>query len=284
MLFGFSLREIVSNIIGSLVADALTPGGMTAYAITLAMVVWAAISWHRRQRAAKKLGMASWQFIALCCVVAAIAIACGAYGLGLRGEGKGEQEKIDALNDALAAKDRQLKEARENQAAPPPPARVVVNGAPLGPMTALHMREGLNRKARKGGLWSGDPGPSPIDLRWAVVFTAPNENRWVAEFLYQLMMMAELRVLRLEVPDPSANLDAPKFPKPEREGITLHGENILNTRLLGVLRPCLNVHFTKQTIDGLREWYHDQLVPEQTVVWIEIGNGSPWTMQAGCFS
>lgn len=83
MLFGFSLREIASSVIGSLVADALTPGGMAAYAITLVMVVWAAVSWHRRQRAAKKLGMASWQFISLCLVLAALGVGGAGYGFGL---------------------------------------------------------------------------------------------------------------------------------------------------------------------------------------------------------
>jgi hypothetical protein len=40
--------------------------------------------WHRDKTAAGKLGMASWQFIATCFLVALLAASAGAYGLGLR--------------------------------------------------------------------------------------------------------------------------------------------------------------------------------------------------------
>jgi hypothetical protein len=83
-MFGFSFREIFSNIIGSLVADAVTPGGMTAYAITIGTLVWIAISWHRHQRAAKKPGMAGLPFIILCMAVALLAVGGATYGLTLR--------------------------------------------------------------------------------------------------------------------------------------------------------------------------------------------------------
>lgn len=83
-MFGFSIREIISNIVGSLVADAVTPGGMIGYVLGLAIVAWMVFRWHQHQRAAKKRGMASWQFIALCFLLALIAIGGGAFGLGLR--------------------------------------------------------------------------------------------------------------------------------------------------------------------------------------------------------
>ena len=83
-MFGFSLREIFSNVIGSLVADAITPSGMMGWGLAIAFAAWWAVHWHRQQRAAKKPGMASWQFISLCFAIAAVAIAFGAYGLGLK--------------------------------------------------------------------------------------------------------------------------------------------------------------------------------------------------------
>ncbi len=55
--------------------------------VSIAIIATAAlvIYWHRQQRKAKKLGMASWQFIALSLTVAFLAVAAAAYGLGLRG-------------------------------------------------------------------------------------------------------------------------------------------------------------------------------------------------------
>jgi hypothetical protein len=83
-MFDFSIREIFSNVVGSLVADAITPTGMIGWALAIAFAVWWSIHWHRQQRAAKKPGMASWQFISICFVIALTAIAFGAYGLGLK--------------------------------------------------------------------------------------------------------------------------------------------------------------------------------------------------------
>ena len=57
---------------------------MTGFVIALAVTVAWAISWHRRQRAAKKAGMASWTFIILVSLLAALAIGAAGYGLGLK--------------------------------------------------------------------------------------------------------------------------------------------------------------------------------------------------------
>ena len=79
-----AIREFLINVAAGLVGDIRSPSGMIGWTITVVLCGWWAISWHRRERAAKKLGMASWYFIAPCLVVAALAIAAGAYGIGLR--------------------------------------------------------------------------------------------------------------------------------------------------------------------------------------------------------
>jgi len=49
----------------------------------IAIAIWG-IGWHRRQRAANKLGMSSLTFIISCFAIALIAASFGAYGLGAR--------------------------------------------------------------------------------------------------------------------------------------------------------------------------------------------------------
>jgi hypothetical protein len=95
-MFSFSFREIVSNVIGSLVADAITPSGMMGWGFAIIFAAWWAIHWHRQQRAVKKPGMGSWQFISICVVIALTAIAFGAYGLGLRSSA--DQKQAQAAN------------------------------------------------------------------------------------------------------------------------------------------------------------------------------------------
>src|SRR5713226_4249628 len=60
--------DVVAQVIGGL------------FVLLLCGAFW----WNRRQRAAKEPGMASWQFISLCFLIALTAVACGAYGLGLK--------------------------------------------------------------------------------------------------------------------------------------------------------------------------------------------------------
>jgi hypothetical protein len=74
----------IENLAANWTAELFGPTTMIAWLITLAVVIYGVIAWHRRQRTAKKLGMASWQFIALCFAIALIAVAGGAYGLGLK--------------------------------------------------------------------------------------------------------------------------------------------------------------------------------------------------------
>lgn len=127
----------------------------------------------------------------------------------------------------------------------------------------------------------GNPNVIPKDTRWAIFFTYPPENQKFYNTLVALMT-DQLKPWILNAPDNSTDLDAPKFPQPPTDpGITLHGDNALNTALLQILAQCFLVRHTDKEIDGLSEWFNKRLsAPERAenrkITWIEIGHGSPW--------
>jgi hypothetical protein len=82
-----SLRAVAENLLATWVADLFSPSGMTGLAIAFILALASLIRWHRGQRAAQKLGMASWYFIVPSIVVAITAIVVASYGLGLRAVG-----------------------------------------------------------------------------------------------------------------------------------------------------------------------------------------------------
>lgn len=83
-LWRWLFDEVLPNVVANWVADIFSPASMTGWATALAVIAWAVIRWHRQQRAAKKLGMASWPFIAVCLTIALLAVAAAAYGIGLK--------------------------------------------------------------------------------------------------------------------------------------------------------------------------------------------------------
>jgi hypothetical protein len=56
------------------------------------------LQWHKRQTAARKMGMASWYFIAACLLTAVCAVAAAGYGLGLRASTKDASTRHDLQN------------------------------------------------------------------------------------------------------------------------------------------------------------------------------------------
>jgi hypothetical protein len=100
---GFFL-DLVANLLASWLDSLLTPYGMTGIAIAIAVTVAFVLYWHRQQRAAKKPGMASWQFIVLCFVAMILAAAAGGYGLGLMvsaDRAKQPASSVDAKTDIV---------------------------------------------------------------------------------------------------------------------------------------------------------------------------------------
>jgi glucan phosphoethanolaminetransferase (alkaline phosphatase superfamily) len=73
------LWTFIENLAANWTAELFGPQTVMAWLIAFALVVYGVIAWHRRQRAAKKPGMASWPVIILCCVVAIFAIAAACY-------------------------------------------------------------------------------------------------------------------------------------------------------------------------------------------------------------
>jgi hypothetical protein len=72
------------NLAANWVAGVYGPTSMAGLSLAILVTVAWVISWHRRQRAAKKPGMAGLQFLIPCFVVALIAVAGVTYGLTLR--------------------------------------------------------------------------------------------------------------------------------------------------------------------------------------------------------
>jgi hypothetical protein len=179
--------------------------------------------------------------------------------------------------------DQALEEAKQKASAqtPPSPAQIATPKAQqlidvqksalqIGPQEALIISKYL-----------GSPNNLPKDPHWAIFFTYPPENQRFYDTLLALIR-DRLDPWILNAPDNSIDLDAPKFPPPPAEsGITLHGDNALNTALSQILGPCFVVRRTDREIEGLSEWFTKRLSePERAenrkITWIEIGQGSPW--------
>ncbi|HTC02128.1 MAG TPA: hypothetical protein VK749_01905 [Xanthobacteraceae bacterium] len=88
-----AVDDIAANLFAWLISA--KGGDVIGVAVLLVIGVATLIRWHRRQRAAKKLGMASLPFIALCFAVALLAVAGGAYSLGLRFSDKAPDARTD---------------------------------------------------------------------------------------------------------------------------------------------------------------------------------------------
>jgi hypothetical protein len=77
-------REFLVNLGASAISELSSPSGMMGYLVALGFSVVAVVGWHSRRVVSGKRGVDSWYFIALAAVVAIIAIAGAAYGIGLR--------------------------------------------------------------------------------------------------------------------------------------------------------------------------------------------------------
>jgi len=58
--------EVIPNVIANLLADVFSPASMTGWLFALGTIVWVAVNWNRRQRAANKPG---YGIVALHCGV-----------------------------------------------------------------------------------------------------------------------------------------------------------------------------------------------------------------------
>jgi hypothetical protein len=93
------VEDVAANLFAWLISE--KGGDAVGFSVLVVICIVSVIRWHHRQTAAKKLGMGSWYFIAICFVVAVAATGAGVYGLALREIGKPptqpatEQKEID---------------------------------------------------------------------------------------------------------------------------------------------------------------------------------------------
>jgi hypothetical protein len=99
-----ALDDIAANLFAWLISE--KGGDMIGVGVLVIIGIVAVIRWHRRQRAAKKLGMASWPFIAACFAIALIAVGAGGYGLGLRGTAKPNLVELQGLDRLFSGYDQ----------------------------------------------------------------------------------------------------------------------------------------------------------------------------------
>jgi hypothetical protein len=78
------LRDFGLNVLANIAANTASPIDMIGYAVALAFgLIWL-VRWHRKRIAEGKRGMDTWYVISSAGIVTCIAIAIGAYGVGLR--------------------------------------------------------------------------------------------------------------------------------------------------------------------------------------------------------
>src|ERR1700728_731909 len=166
------LWDFIANLAAALAGELLTPPGMTGIAIAVLVIVAWTISGPRRQRAAKKQGMAAWQFIALCFVIAAAAMAAGGYGLGLRNA----PEKDGATKPDTTPQDQSQKTAVSRAQ----PYRLTDNSLPPDQQTIVQVSDSTKISSKsdntdfqmyKAWLAAGNK-PDPVEATLPPVYAA----------------------------------------------------------------------------------------------------------------
>jgi hypothetical protein len=111
---------------------------------------------------------------------------------------------------------------------------------------------------------------------WHVIITGPPDTGYLQTALKLILQRAIKKIRFEEPPNSSVNLDAPRVPHPQFSGIILHGDDTL-TQAMMALGGCFKIQTTHVMLPGLAEYYH-----AKNLVWIEIGNGSPWHTPQVC--
>jgi hypothetical protein len=121
-------------------------------------------------------------------------------------------------------------------------------------------------------------GSIPRNANATFVVTAPDENRWIKQDLEALISEACSRgstqlACFIEV--------APIVPPPTQQGITVHvdeslssGQALLIDTLPAALSTWFIIHKSTYLSETVRAKTGDSI--EKTLIWIEVGNSSPW--------
>jgi hypothetical protein len=193
---------------------------------------------------------------------------------------KAQQERDQALQVAVtmqaqireyAAKLTDLQTQLETAAQPLYPRN-------MGPITVLNQ------------IWAADDLWKNLIPGTAILMTSDDpENELLRRNLQNIISMRvmpnETGPVRkiLSPPDYQHDIDAPKLPESDMNGIIIHGveqvsdgtDKYMNDRFENIF-SCFFVRFTRTTVEGLSTFYK---VPK--ILWIEIGKGSPWRAPRG---
>jgi hypothetical protein len=124
----------------------------------------------------------------------------------------------------------------------------------------------------------------------AVLITAANDNEEFKKNLVGTLSVGSAeawkpqpspnntQMIFVETPDISISLDAPHLVPSDQRGITVHGVDPQETLRSGWSSHFV-VRYTSKVPEGLAEYYK---VP--SIVWIDIGPGSPWADPASCLA
>lgn len=161
------------------------------------------------------------------------------------------------------------------------------NSIVIAPIAAKPTPSNTTKLGRTGwfNLFNGltQPGQLQQLSGWFVIITAPPENAEAEKELNSLFYLSTTGSKALRPtgpPDHSKDLDAPRLEGKALRGITIHGRNQAADFIAAALQNCFVVLRTAEIPAGLFDYYHRQsptVFAEDKFVWLEIGNGSPWT-------
>jgi hypothetical protein len=144
-------REFLVNLGASAISELSSPSGMMGFLVALGFIVVAVVGWHSRRVASGKRGVDSWYFIALAAVVAMIAIAGAAYGIGLRsGVAPAVPQADKPITAPAPTSSAQLARLRVHYTSVSPSPEVIETDNVLKPMS-FQFVDGGNQQDPKSG-------------------------------------------------------------------------------------------------------------------------------------
>jgi hypothetical protein len=160
---------------------------------------------------------------------------------------------------AIRERDAAVADAAQLRAHDQAPAGQSAIPSTIDVLTGAHMIDWLTRRSQGKNI-SG-----------ALFISSPDR--------YQKLKMAILEILGKGIPglrfsplpDPADDFGAPRFPTTKLPGLLVHGDSGLADGIASLFSGCLLVGQTKDAVDGLKIY-----TKQQEVIWIEIGEGSPW--------
>ena len=198
-------------------------------------------------------------------VIVALALASLSEIVASQNNSAGEtRAERDRLKQQLAASQRQLADAKNR----------------IGPQAAMSM---ANELAFSGVV-------TTMPKTFVVVTAAPGNEifeRDITNILNEARGMsgAKSNLLPMGLPDYQRDLDAPRLEERGVRGITIHGRNEAGNFLMQVFSNCFATHQTGDAPEALLEYqyrkYPTTAVDTKKIVWIEVGEGSPW-IQSAC--